>query len=168
MSASEYTKGDLILCGNIWLNSSDIYDGRLESAFGEGARKVSFGEFTSNAPKAGIDPQKIVELIKTKSDDFLQKWLEHSGHNDCRSKTGFDDFDITFIQVDWKFVYIEFKSYCKFDIDYDIDDSNDWDDFYDEIFDAATELTGGDYLETSYNGYDVSIVIDDVNITLNK
>mgnify|MGYP000089853274 CR=1 FL=1 len=161
MSRKDYTKGDLTLYGNMSIESSDIWDGRLESVFGDKDSSISFGELISKISKAGIEPQKITDAIKVASEDFLQKWLENSNHNDYWSKAELNDFEVTDVRVTWQFVELYFKSYCKFDIYEDIDNYNDWDKFSENLNKAADETMKHSCLETSYNDYEFITGIDD-------
>lgn len=161
MSREDYTKGDLTLYGNMSIESSDIWDGRIESVFGDKDRRISFGELMSRIPNAEIEPQKLIDSIKETTQDFLQKWLENTNYNGYWAKAKFDDFEVTNVRVTWQFIEIEFKSYCKFNIDEDIENYNDWYDFDKKLCDAAKKTMQHSCLETNYNDYEFITGIDD-------
>lgn len=165
MSRADYTKGNLTLYGNMLIESSDIYDGRLESVFGDKNQNISFGELISKTSKVGIEPQKLADEIKESSNEFLKQWLEYSGYDSCWTKTSFEEFEVVDIRVTWQFIDIDFKSYCKFDIYTDVSNFDDWEEFDKILSDAADETMKHNCREISYDDYDFITGIDyDVEI----
>lgn len=161
--------GTAIVYCSIDFTTTYRHDDRLETVFGSDKQSISFGELLSKIAKVGIAPNELSRLIGKTANKIRQEWLElNNSDSDYKYlDVEFRDFDVENALVCSDYISLTVKLYYKFDMSrlysLEFEDFDDWDKYTDGFSDSTRDAIDGACIEDSYNDYDFTTNVEDVD-----